>query len=302
MTIRTVITDLRKLAAALALLALLCLPRLAAAKEYVCANDAQFAAALAAVEPGDRVYLKGGIYKQPVNMLRGGVAGQPVRLMPWGDERPIFTLPSGGQFVVNAAHVVTEGLTFNGGSCVRSMAVAKYCEFRNLTIRNMQHQGMSLLGEASVIEGCDISIPGSMTDNQAHCLYIAASGCTVRNNRLGTAAGGSALHLYPATIADCLVEDNYIEQWGGVTSAVMVCGQRHLFRRNTVRGHGVAALAFIGADQITFEDSDLRGFPTLVYDQYSTPEKPCNVTMRQCKLHGKLETSAGWKLTEQNNT
>jgi hypothetical protein len=271
--------------------------------ERIITTDADFAAALKAVLPGDRLYLRGGIYKQAPQVLRGGEPGRLVRIMPWADERPIFVLPSQqgtpGQWFVNAPFVSVEGVTLKGGDCIRSETLAEGCEFRNCTVRNSVGNGISIRGPRTTVEGCDLQIAGTDT-NKAHSLYIAASGCVVRRNYLGTAGNGSALHLYPATISDCLIEHNEIEQWGGVTGTVMVCGKRHLFRHNTIRGYGVAALAFLGADGITFEDSDMRG-ELLVYDQYSTVENPLNATMRRCKLRGKMQTAAGWKLSEQDN-
>jgi hypothetical protein len=274
----------------------------------IISSDSDLAAALLAVSPGDLLYLRGGIYRQPVQVLRGGKLNMPVQIMAWGDERPIFVLPSvqgsEGQWYVNAPWVTVEGITLKGGDCIRSENLANDCEFRRCTVRNTVGSGISVRGPRTRVEECDLQICGT-ADNKAHSLYLAASGCTVRRNKLGTSGNGCALHVYNSGAApsNCIIEDNEIEQWDSLVGAVLFEGTGHQFRRNRVRCYGPrAALVFYFADDILIEDCDAQGFPELIYDQYSTVALPCNVTMRRCKLRGHKETAAGWKLTEEENT
>jgi hypothetical protein len=213
--------------------------------DKIITTDAELATALTVTNPGDTLQLS-GVFRRPVLLTRGGEPDKPLRLTSVPGQWATFDFGQrSAQFVVVAKHVIVDNLQLMNGSAVRSLPEGHCGVWRNLRICGMVDQGLSIMGEDSIVEDCDLWLNGGIdTGQDHHSLYLAGARQIARRNRLGPCLFGSPLTT-GGTAESLVITDNMIcASTGYMATAVNLYGNNHLFQRNTVYhvGTGKAAV------------------------------------------------------------
>ena len=160
-------------------------------------------AAVAALNPGDELILRGGTYtfNENVTLSANGTAASPIVIRAKDNEQPILTQATNQQNVVEingASHLIIRGITFTGGS-----------------------QGIRLINSDYVtIEQCEVYETGDVA-------ISANSGGTyeglklIRNHIHHTNGTGEGMYLGcnndGCRVANSLIEGNYIHHTNRAT-------------------------------------------------------------------------------------
>ncbi len=217
--------------------------------ENVGSVDAPFATfgeAIAAMEPGDVLYLRGGVYYDAgMEASIGGKAGDASHwftVLNYPGETPIID----GEFsdsLQSAIHLAapaywhiegleirnfqTDGIHIAGGNNIElinlnihDVAQFKRFEDEGTTSINAGYDGITIYDVTGLlIEGCEIYNVGwsrDIGDNRDHAIYIqeTASGVctdiTVKNNYLHDIPNGGGVHVYHGAPDDITVTENLI--------------------------------------------------------------------------------------------
>ncbi len=201
------------------------------------------------VNPGDTVYLRGGVHNRSpfglptfalVYVSRDGTAEAPITFTNYPGETPIVSTVGingdklssfGSAFHVNARHVVFRGLTIEGNTSVVSYEEAAAVEDKfnseiepNLARTRTQY-GISLIpysgkiGSNILIENCVIrDCTGSAIAIQGGTDYVTVRNNVVYGNLTRNNQGGSAINVYqlggqagaPAGETRILIENNRV--------------------------------------------------------------------------------------------
>lgn len=101
-----------------------------------------FASAISAVEPGDRVLLRAGTYREQLRVDRSGTAASPIRIERYdGEEVRIEGLGEPAIFVTGASYVVIEGLLV-----VDNLGFGRLEDSDHIVIRDVTFDGATANG------------------------------------------------------------------------------------------------------------------------------------------------------------
>src|SRR5918996_1893746 len=208
--------------------------------------------ALDSLNPGEKVLVRGGTYRETMLMSRSGSAEAPITVAAYPGEHVVLRPDalSGGAYVIqlySAAYVRLNGFVLDGstGTSAANVYVARsshHVEISGNEIRYGQDQGVfverttshvHLLGNRVHDNGWN-HLPGQ---HQSHGLYIQGSHHLIANNLVHDHPHGFGIHLYPAN-HDTLVVGNTVAASG--RSSIVLGGSEGVYniviRNNILHG------------------------------------------------------------------
>lgn len=282
-------------------------------------------AAINKVNPGDAVFLRGGIYPvtSTINIYAEGTSGSPIIFESYINEQAIF-----------------DGGSNTKGDVVRIQITGNWVNFRNITIRNMPQQGLWVQGNDNLIEGItvyDNYLTGIHVHHSYSTPYTKASRNTIINNVVTGnvdegyttegANGGNADGISISSGEDNVVKWNYvaknsddgIDAWRSIGTVIeynmvlfnglldgngngIKAGSTYapsadtLVKNNIVAGNRSVGITCNGGDNITFQNNTTWS-NNVSYDFCSDSIVVDNIRLESSHSGtGSTETNNSWNI------
>ncbi|HOT96889.1 MAG TPA: right-handed parallel beta-helix repeat-containing protein [bacterium] len=207
---------MKRIVGGLTILLAVLLPPAQAAHKVVAANgnDAQSGSAgapwatllgaVSRVNPGDTIFVRGGIYPEGEIWIRadygmGGHAGKYVTICAWPGETPVFNNSERG-LIIDASYVRVQGLRFENGKPMYNTnwsGRSNHVEIIGNTFTGTAgYAAIQLTGDDNLIAKNLIRLNGNNLGTQGHGIYVQeGSGNIIRENTI-SGMDGYGIHVY----------------------------------------------------------------------------------------------------------
>jgi len=221
------------------------------------------------VEPGDSIYIRGGVYQEAVEFSSSGTASAPIKILAYPGETPVldgnnYTLPKdfGGSLLeISGNYISVTGIEVRYSSYLGVLLAGVHDTVTGINSHHNLHSGMRIEGDFSIIENSLIWSNDMQNYNGEHpekdSTAITASRrpnyATIRHNKVFS-NWGIGLSTYEANgtiIEDNIVYDNYGPNIY-ISDATNI-----LFQRNFVYATG----SMLGGPQIGIQMGDETNNP-----------------------------------------
>jgi poly(beta-D-mannuronate) lyase len=240
------------------LLAAICLPILASARDFPADDVASFDKAVHAAQPGDVIVLREGEWADVVLRFKGvGTADRPIMLRGALPGKTVITGRS--QLKIGGEHLVVEGLHVRNpdpaaGDAVEfrvdSKLMAKHCRLTNCAITQDARAGegresrwVGIYGEANRLDHC--LVQGKTNKGATVVVWLGdgqSAGHIIEDNYFGPREklgknGGETIRVGDSAtsmqVADCLVRHNLFTRCDGETECISNKSCGNVYRDNT---------------------------------------------------------------------
>jgi hypothetical protein len=167
-----------------------------------------FAKGINALTAGDTLYVRGGIYNQPVYASKSGTASTPITISGYPGETAIidgqYKLPAadwGDLFSVTGNYVVVQNLTVKNSNWLGLALRGEYSRAIKVRSEGNMETGILIAGNYSIVDSCE-------------AYYNAKSnefGHQVRSGNTWASGLSAARHPFYASIRKCKVWNNWGE-------------------------------------------------------------------------------------------
>jgi hypothetical protein len=243
------------------------------AGSFVAKPGDNLSAKLAALQPGDTLFLRGGNYREKLSLPRSGVVGKLITIRAYPGEKPVMAT-SGTMLNLNKDYWLMDGLIFDqqkdSSDAVLvsgSNNVIRRCEFRNGSRDGIDANESS---RNNLIENCTIYNFVWRPGKDAHGIVLDAGArdWVIRNNTIYN-CGGDCIQLYAddkTSIAD-------------YSKNITISGNTFY---TTLGSASENALDFKGVDSCLVEANEMYGFANKAW----VVQKGCrNIIGRYNRIH-----------------
>jgi len=233
----------------------------------------RLSAKIAALQPGDTLLLRGGIYNEKLTLPRSGSAGKLITIRAYAGEKPVIAT-NGAVLNLNKDFWLIEGLIFDQQKdstdavpVSGSNNIIRRCEFRNGSRDCIDGSGKS---RNNIIEQCTIHDFIWKRGNDAHGIVLnpGARDWIIRNNTIYN-CGGDCIQLYADDKTSIASYSKNITITGNVLYTKLGADSEN-------------ALDFKGVDSCLVEANEMYGFANKAW----VTQKGCrNITGRYNRIH-----------------
>jgi len=230
-------------------------------------------AKIAALQPGDTLLLRSGIYHEKLSLPRSGSAGRLITIRAWPGEKPVIAA-RGAVLNLNKDHWLIEGLIFDQQKdstdavpVSGSNNIIRRCEFRNGSRDCIDGSGKS---RNNIIEQCTIHDFVWKRGHDAHGIVLnpGARGWIIRNNTIYN-CGGDCIQLYADDKNSVASYSKNITITGNILYTKLGADSEN-------------ALDFKGVDSCLVEANEIYGFANKAW----VTQKGCrNIIGRYNRIH-----------------
>lgn len=224
------------------------------------------------VEPGDMVYLRGGIYYEAVRFTTSGTSVHPIKILAYGNEKPIIdgggTIPGAGSGLLSISgdYVYASGIEVRNSAYDGIQVLGNYDIVSYMFVHHCQKKGIFISsGHASLVENNLVWWNSTANEYGGGTSY--SSGITAGRNGVSYAIirrntvwenWGQGINTYEAD--HTVIEDNIVhDSFSGniyIHDATNILCQRNFFYTNP------ASVVYPYGDHLGIMMGDERTIPT----------------------------------------
>ena len=198
-----------------------------------------FARAVDVLQPGDTLYIRGGLYTEQIDLQRNnktGTAGAYITIAGYPSERPIIRYASSTEASYgpikargNRGYLIFENFVLDGVNDTLqtgwSIAFGNHHFIaRNIEIKNFKNSGLAIGGNDIQIINCKIHdqvSPSGQPGQRFYGIYWqSGSNGLIDGNEIYNNPGGG-IQIYPGPVANLVVRNNSIHDNNPLASSVV---------------------------------------------------------------------------------
>lgn len=194
------------------------------------------------LKPGDQLLVRGGIYREALNIKKSGTVANPILIAAYGNESPII---DGKEERIGQA------------SALVTISKSNHLAFKGFELRNSGGRGTRIQGSAHItLEGCTVHECQSGGVFATGCQHLTVSGCQIHHcaSRFLHASGRAfTVALFVRRSQDITIEKNRVYENSGEGISIDRGSQRATVRHNVCYDNRDVQINVVSAKEVAID-------------------------------------------------
>ncbi len=238
--------------------------------------------AAGALRAGDTLYIRGGVYTEPVDFSHSGTSTAPISILAFPGENPVidgssYTLHSSGWnplVKLSGEHIYISGLEIRYSGGMGLALFGRYTTADRINAHHNRQNGILIAGDYGTVQNsqvwsnCMSNVNGSSSDGWASGLSAArAPNYAVIRKNVVYGNWGEGLSTYEAN--GTLIEDNIVhDNWSAniyISDATRVLAQRNFVYATGAMTGGTQVGIMLGDEKYKPPSANIEIINNIVY-------------------------------------